>query len=386
MKRLTLVAVFTLAVVHCQSARADSFGSGANAFDIDFVTIGNPGNAADTTGNPNPTGSVSYTYRIGKYEIPESMIAKANALGSLSITTSNRGANKPATLVSWNEAARFVNWLNVNAGSVPAYKFRVQPGQGGYTVNENILLWSPGDPGYDANNPYRNSRARYFLPSVAEWYKAAYYDPENGVYYNYPTGSNTIPTAVASGTAPGTAVFNQMFAPAPADYTLAGGLSPYGTMGQGGNVFEMHETDVDLVNDSVTSWRVARGGFWELSDFPMLATQRSDGPPNNGGSATGFRVASLAFDPPQGDYNNDGVVDAADYVAWRKNLTKPPGTLPNDGTGFFIGDIQYLFWTRNFGEVADLTGGSGLANVPEPTSWFAATLALTTLLFSRRRN
>ena len=31
-----------------------SFGSGANAFTMDFVTIGNPNNAADTTGNPNP--------------------------------------------------------------------------------------------------------------------------------------------------------------------------------------------------------------------------------------------------------------------------------------------------------------------------------------------
>ena len=30
------------------------FGSGANTFNIEFVPIGNPGNPADTTGNPNP--------------------------------------------------------------------------------------------------------------------------------------------------------------------------------------------------------------------------------------------------------------------------------------------------------------------------------------------
>ncbi|NDB96396.1 MAG: DUF5011 domain-containing protein, partial [Verrucomicrobia bacterium] len=35
-----------------------TFGSGTNQFSIDFVTIGNPGNPADTTGNPNPAGSV----------------------------------------------------------------------------------------------------------------------------------------------------------------------------------------------------------------------------------------------------------------------------------------------------------------------------------------
>ena len=43
--------------------------------------IGNPGNAADTTGNPNPAGSVPYTYRMGKFEISEQMIDKANAAG-----------------------------------------------------------------------------------------------------------------------------------------------------------------------------------------------------------------------------------------------------------------------------------------------------------------
>jgi hypothetical protein len=102
-------------------ARADSFGSGANAFNIDFVTIGNPGNAADTTGKPNPTGSVSYNYRIGRFEISESLVNKANASGSLSITLSNRGADKPATSVTWNEAARFVNWLNTSTGSVPVH-------------------------------------------------------------------------------------------------------------------------------------------------------------------------------------------------------------------------------------------------------------------------
>ena len=60
-------------------AVADTFGSGANSFSIDFVTIGNPGNPPDA--NPNPAGAVPYEYRIGKYEIFEQMIDKANALG-----------------------------------------------------------------------------------------------------------------------------------------------------------------------------------------------------------------------------------------------------------------------------------------------------------------
>jgi formylglycine-generating enzyme required for sulfatase activity len=191
-------------------AGADTFGSGANTFDIEFVTIGNPGNAADTTGNPIPAGKVDYTYRVGKFEISEQMIEKANGLGGLGITKEIRGADKPATAVSWNEAARFVNWLNTSTGSPPAYKFDIQPGEAGYSANANIELWTISDPGYNPNNLYRNSLARYFLPSAHEWYKAAYYEPISGVYYDYPTASDNAPTPVVSGTMAGTAVYNQL--------------------------------------------------------------------------------------------------------------------------------------------------------------------------------
>src|SRR5690349_21624657 len=144
-------------------ARADTFGSGANSFQIDFVTIGSPGNPPDA--NPNPAGAVPYAYRIGKYEISEQMIDKANALGGLGITKDARGPDYPATSVTWFEAARFVNWLNTSTGSVPAYKF---------DAGGNFQLWQPLDPGYDATNLYRNKLATYFLPSVDEWHKAAY--------------------------------------------------------------------------------------------------------------------------------------------------------------------------------------------------------------------
>ncbi len=46
---------------------ADTFGTGEHMFEIEFVTVGEPGNPADTTGVPNPAGSVPYVYRIGKY-------------------------------------------------------------------------------------------------------------------------------------------------------------------------------------------------------------------------------------------------------------------------------------------------------------------------------
>ena len=167
-----------------------TFGSGANQFSMDFVTIGSPGNAADTTGSPNPAGAVGYTYQMGKYEVSRDMIIKATAAGSLGITLSDmsvfggNGANRPTTGVSWNEAARFVNWLNTSSGGSAAYNFTTTG------ANDYIGLWTVTDTlDYDASNPFRSLRANYVLPTIDEWYKAAYFDPSAngglGGYWNY---------------------------------------------------------------------------------------------------------------------------------------------------------------------------------------------------------
>lgn len=73
-----------------------------------------------------------------------------------------------------------------------------------------------------------------------------------------------------------------------------------------------------------------------------------------------------------GDYNKNGVVDAADYTIWRDNLGTD-NILPNDRIGGSIGVAQFSQWRDNFGQVA----GKGLgadtnSTVPEPA---------TTLLF-----
>ena len=238
------------------------------------------------------------TFRMSTYEVSEAMIDKANAATDdvLGITKYTRGDNKPATSVSWNEAARFVNWLNATSGSVAAYKFSIQPGGEGYNANANIDLWTVSDPGYNAANPFRNSNAKYFLPSESEWYKAAYYSGTGGIYYDYPTGSDSAPTAVASGTSGGTAVYNQSYGTGPADITNAGGLSPYGTMGQGGNAWEWMETEWDGTNDNSGSWRGLRGGCWSDGDFGdyylASSTRHFSGFPSAEAPYIGFRVAS----------------------------------------------------------------------------------------------
>ncbi len=283
------------------SAHADTFGSGGNAFTIDFVDIGNAGNANDSgpTGIYfTPYGGVGYEFQMGTYEISEDMINKANAEGGLFITKDTRtSVNQAATSVSWNEAARFVNWLNVSKSYAPAYKFSLNPGDGGYTSNTqasaNLVLWTPGDAGYDASNQYRNSNAHYFLPSENEWYKAAFYSGSGTTYFDYATGSNSIPTAVASGTGAGTAVYNGVAA-APADITQAGGLSSYGTMGQDGNVWEWNESAFTAPNDSASEGRALRGGDWgSTEDFLVRASDRLNFSPSSSFNVIGFRVASV---------------------------------------------------------------------------------------------
>ena len=287
------ILLLTFLALGCQSASAitviENFGSGDHAFTMDFVTIGNPNNAADTTGSPNRAGSVDYTYSLGKYEVSRDMITKANAVGSLGITMSDitsyggNGVNLPATGISWYEAARYVNWLNTSTGGTAAYKF---DGSG------TFQLWSAGDAGYNANNLFRNSLAKFFLPSTDEWYKGAY-GKADGTWSNFANGTNIAPTAVAGGTDANTAVYGQSPSTGPADINNAGGLSSYGTMGQGGNVWEWNETPFDGINSTADESRELRGGAWDDYSFLLDASVRSLTNPSNEYFSFGFRVASV---------------------------------------------------------------------------------------------
>ncbi len=298
--RVALALMVAGAAYAPSQAGTITFGSGGNTFNMEFVTIGNPGNTADDTGSPNPAGAVGYEYGIGKFEVSEDMITKYNAnfgtLNNLVITKDTRGTAKPATSVSWNEAARFVNWLNTSTGGVVAYNYADG------NIATNLTPWTVSDNlDYDSSNPYRSIRAKYFLPSYNEWYKAAYYDPNKAGgagYWDYATGSDSAPTAVASGTNPGTAVYNQSFSQGPADVTNAGGLSPYGVMGLGGNVFEWEESSDNLLNSSGSSSRGIRGGYWYLDSSVLSSSARGSDIPSLEDNVVGFRVASLPSSAP----------------------------------------------------------------------------------------
>jgi len=92
-------------------------------------------------------------------------------------------------------------------------------------------------------------------------------------------------------------VYDQSYLQYPADVYQAGGLSPYGVMGLGGNVFEWDESSDDLANSSGASFRGLNGGSWMSSLSALSSSSRySDYPSNEASTSVGFRVASLSSD------------------------------------------------------------------------------------------
>ena len=275
-----LFAAFTL--INQPSTQADTFGTSGNEFTVDFVNIGNTGNAADTT----TYGAVPYQYRAGKYEITQDAITKATASGMANVTAGAWTGSQPAANINWYEAAAFVNFLNTNSGKTAAYNLT-------FTTNWSMALWS-SEQAWTAGgtNLYRNKDAFYFLPSENEWYKAAYYNAAGTNYFLYPTGSDTAPTAVASGTNAGSAVYDGV-ASVPAISGSAGGLSPYATMGQGGNVWEWNESAFDGSNSSSSENRAIRGGSWGSSENNLRSSGRVNDDPAFEFFFIGFRVASV---------------------------------------------------------------------------------------------
>ncbi len=87
---------------------------------------------------------------------------------------------------------------------------------------------------------------------------------------------------------------------------------------------------------------------------------------------------------PKGDYNGNGRVDAADYVAWRNSQSTEVigGGLIGDGNDNGIVDgSDYNTWRAHFGAVA--VSGAGAANVPEPSA-FALTLLIASACAAQR--
>jgi autotransporter-associated beta strand protein len=302
---------------------------------LQFVTVGNPGNVADTTVMNDGTtgyGSVPYTYKMGTYDVTVGQytaflnaVAQTDTYGlfwggmgtaafstfgiqqngssgnySYSVIGSySQGVNCPVFSVSWGDAARFCNWRQ--NGQPTGAEGPGTTETGAYTLNgatSNTALMAIT----------RNANATYFIPSENEWYKAVYFDPTlnggAGGYWAYPTKSNTAPSNVLSATGTNNANwYNGGYTDprnslTPVGY-FAGSPGPYGTFDMGGDVWQWNEANIG------GEFRVLRGGsFYYVYSNSLASSSRYDViPPAYESFAIGFRVAStsaLTWNTPGG--------------------------------------------------------------------------------------
>ena len=247
--------------------------------EMDFVTIGNAGNSHDTGGTPS-CGAVSYNYSIGKYEVTNAQwnafTAAAGApTGNPSYAYSNgayyTGAQQPTGQVSWYEAAQFCNYLTSGDKSKGAYQFS------GDNTNPGDFL------GIDRASSISTYGTTYVIPTEDEWYKAAYYKPDNSGYSLYANGLNTIPEADNG--------WNYYGGSYSAPWNVGTGtMEQNGTFDMMGNFREWNET---LFSDDYDTYRGIRGGSFGYFSDTLASYHQASYYPYGVYDEVGFRIASI---------------------------------------------------------------------------------------------
>lgn len=93
---------------------------------------------------------------------------------------------------------------------------------------------------------------------------------------------------------------------------------------------------------------------------------------------------SFASAPVAGDFNGNGVVDAADYTRWRDNLGAPTEAgINNNGDGGGVTASDYNFWKTRFGNTSG-AGSLAAGAVPEPATALLAILTFGLAAVIRR--
>jgi formylglycine-generating enzyme required for sulfatase activity len=327
---------------------AFSLPSTVHAVEFDWSIVGNPANGADSADGDRTTpgtqhfGSVSYQYRISKYEVTNAQYVEflnavaaigdpnnlyradmSGPFGGITRTCSPGGctyavkpdavgmgpngsdysyANKPVNFVSYFDVMRFVNWLE--NGQPTGSQDATTTEEGVYNVVDGV-------------HETRKPGSKYFVPTENEWYKAAYHknDGITSNYWRYITASDRVPNNKLPPADTGnSANFNLATGDAFFPFTDVGAYadtkSPYGTFDQGGNVSEWNES---LYTNSL--WHIIRGGGAEDISINLASIARSSAEPTREERGIGFRVASHIPEPSSGFIALAGFCSA---IGWRR--------------------------------------------------------------------
>jgi formylglycine-generating enzyme required for sulfatase activity len=264
MKRVRLT--ICLAVVCVMAAVNFASADTIRGISMDFVTIGNAGNAGDTRAEANPygCGAVSSNYRIGKYEVTAAQWQTINTAAGIGESGTWSG-NQPVANISWYGAAQFCNYLTSGNKYSGAYKF---------DISGNFLE-------IDRASSISTYGTTYVIPTEDEWYKAAYFKPNASGYSLYANGLNTIPAADL-----GWNYFGGTYSD-PWSVGTGGIAEQNGTFDMMGNVWEWNEI---LLSDSR---RGHRGGSCVDNDYYLTSSGRNGSYPYGEYGNVGFRVASV---------------------------------------------------------------------------------------------
>ncbi len=146
---------------------------------------------------------------------------------------------------------------------------------------------------------------------------------------------------------------------------------------------DIFQTNGTLGNDQLGADQMA--GIWTTRGYQFSSVTANEG--HSWGQWRGQLdeiLIKLIGPPLIGDYNQDGVVDAADFVTWRKKsgAANLPNRDPNN-TGP-IGQADYDTWRAHMGDRLGATAGlSNSASIPEPETSAIIIQAMLLIFFSR---
>lgn len=301
-----------------------AFGGGVPNYDFQWATItdaGNPAYAGGPNGELAGRGSVGYDYRISRLELTSGQFLEfvntfwkssgtplpAWFIGSSGIQPGLSGPYHlrddipnagmvPVIGLNWRVAAQYCNWLHNDKSSDPAALL-----SGAYDVS----TFGTNPDGTFTDQLTHSPDAKFWIPTLDEWMKAAHYDPNRygvgeGGWWQSPNGTDA--PLISGPPGIGQTSAGDYSWTSPPSYIPLGAYadvqSPWGLWDLSGGAAELTE-EIGFVDDRPV-YRIADGswagatGYWFDSDSVFQTSMFSQPFAAN---FDGLRIASAVPSP-----------------------------------------------------------------------------------------